>query len=130
MLNQILQLLTPEMILEAVKSNPGVVINTLQKFDTFKLLGAAITPELQLALSNNLNMINPFLSSDAGRAASKAWVESFSGYLNANKPDFHAQSIENVEYRLELEDRLRKEITLELREEALQKAISTLPKKK
>lgn len=132
MLDQILQLLTPDMILQAIKNNPVVVRDTLQKFDTFKLLGAALTPELQLALSNNGSMINPFLSSDMGKAASKAWVESFTEYLESAKQSTPVLGSEiiSAEDRQELEDRLRREITLELREEALKKAIASLPKKK
>ncbi len=131
MLNQLLKVMTPDMIIEAIKGNPIIVMETLQKFDTFKLLGQALTPDLQVVLSNNGRLINPYLSSSEGVSAIKVWAEGFSTFVDRQKP-FPEATKSSVEdsLRSELTAKIRQEILVEMRELELKKAIDSLPKKK
>lgn len=81
MLNQLLSVMTPELIIHAIKSNPKVIIQTLQKFDTFKLLGQSLSEEQQIVLSNNAILINDFLKSEAGRTAAYLWAEEYCTFV-------------------------------------------------
>ena len=85
MLGQLLKILTPDLIIQAVKDNPKVVMETLQKFDTFKLLGQSLTPELQIVLSNNAGLVNHYLADEDGKAAARLWAEGFSEYVDGVK---------------------------------------------
>ena len=82
MIEQLLKIITPDIISQAVKSNPTVVMEALQRFDTFKLIGSALTHDQQVLLSNNGRFINPFLASDTGKTAIKLWADEFCDYVN------------------------------------------------
>ncbi len=108
--------MTPELIIHAIKSNPKVIVETIQKFDTFKLLGSATSSEQQIILSNNAILINDFLKSDAGRKYTFEWVEKFCEFVAAWKAKATEQTISG-EIELEVlskEQELREKIRLEI----------------
>jgi hypothetical protein len=111
MLAQLLSAMTPELIINAVKANPKIIIETLQKFETFKLLGAALNTDKQVLLSNNAGLINDFLKSNAGVAAIQLWMDEFSEFVNKVNKIKEAPRPETKE---ELEARVRAEVRAEL----------------
>ncbi len=120
MLSQLLSVMTPDLIIHAIKQNPKIVIETLQKFDTFKLLGRSLTEEQQLALSNNVALINDFLASKEGVAALGLWAEEFMTFVAKVKAHTSPVVQESTE---ELEARIRKEIEEKVRAELAIKKI-------
>lgn len=85
MLNQLFKIITPEIIGQAIKDNPKVFIETLQRFDTFRLIGNALTQAQQLIVSNNTKLLNPFISSENGKEALKLFTEEFCTYVSTIK---------------------------------------------
>lgn len=107
MLNQLLQIMTPELIIQAIKANPKVIIDTLQKFDTFKLLGQSLTMEQQVVLSNNTALMNGFLASQEGKTAVGIWAEEFTYYVknfNTKKAISSAEALEAETDRIKTEE--------------------------
>ena len=70
------------MLLSAIRSNPTIVLGTLQKFDTFIAFGQALNPEQQLHLSGNLHRVNEFFKSDQGKAALSLLAEEFVSFTS------------------------------------------------
>lgn len=101
MLNQLLSVMTPELIIHAIKSNPKVIVETLQKFDTFKLLGQSLSTEQQVVISNNAILINDFLKSEAGRTAAFLWADEYCKFVSDWKNKLATASITN-----EIEDEM------------------------
>lgn len=145
MLNNLLKVLTPDLILQAIRDNPKLVLEVLQKFDTFRLLGESLTPELQIVLSNNGRLVNEYLASADGKAAARLWAEGFAEFVtntkrkqqelidaqNAEKTKIalastiieekHARDILEAKIRKDLEVKLRVEIEDKLRKELEEK---------
>lgn len=117
MLNNLLQVLSPELIIQAIKSNPKVIMETLQKFDTFKLLGASLTTQQQITLSNNASMVNDFLSSSEGKTAVGLWAEEFTTFVEHAKTKLQPIAIETAmsSERIALEARIRAEVESDIR---------------
>lgn len=99
MFKQLLSILTPELIIQAVKDNPKVVIETLHKFDTFKLLGASLTTEQQVTISNNTNSVNQFLTTQASQTIINAWADEFTKFIDSAKAK--VQEIEDAKIKSE-----------------------------
>ena len=115
MLNNLLQVLSPELIIQAIKANPKVIMETLQKFDTFKLLGASLTTQQQITLSNNVSMVNDFLSSDEGKTAVGLWAEEFTSFVEHTKKKVEPTAPEVSPDKIALEARIRAEVEQEIR---------------
>jgi len=81
MLPALLKNVTPELLTGYVKSNPALVLATLQKFETFQLFGAALTYDQQVVLSNNLHRVNEFLISEEGKEYVCLLVDTFAGFV-------------------------------------------------
>ncbi len=122
MLNQLLSVMTPELIIHAIKSNPTVIIQTLQKFDTFKLLGQSLSTEQQVVLSNNAVLINDFLKSEAGRTAAYLWAEEYCSFVAKWKDTSKIQAItgeiESETAKKEAEIRAKIKVEIESKVEA------------
>lgn len=67
MLADLLNIITPDALFHAIKTNPAVVQMALQKFEACRSFGEALTQEQQVAISNNLNRINEYFKSDDGK---------------------------------------------------------------
>lgn len=116
MLTHLLSVMTPELIIHAIKQNPKVIMDTIQKFDTFKLVGSCLTLDQQLILSNNVGLVNDFLSSSEGRAAVGLWADEFTSFVDSikKKLDIPEPIVETQE---QLEARIREEVESKIRAE-------------
>ena len=81
----LLNQLTPDVIAGLVKSNPALVLNVLQKFDTFKYFGNALDVDRQIFLSNNLHCVNSFLISEDGKEYVCILVDAFKDFAEKEK---------------------------------------------
>lgn len=138
-LDHFLKVLTPDMVLMAIKDNPKLMPELVQKFDTFKLLGQALTTELQVVLSTNAGLVNNYLVTEDGKAAIKLWAEGFAEFVDLTKRKAEEEKAEQTRLseiaskeqvftshisEKELKDKLRKEIREELlREMNIQDAV-------
>jgi hypothetical protein len=135
MLNQLLSVMSPEMIIHAIKANPKVIIETLQKFDTFKLLGSSLSTEQQIVLSNNAPLLNDFLRSEAGRTAAYLWAEEFSSFVNKWKSTATTQEDElkrkeiEAKVKAEVESKVRAEVEERVRKEIESTAVAEIQDK-
>ena len=122
MLTQLLQVMSPDLIIHAVKQNPKIVIETLQKFDTFKLLGSSLTEQQQIVISNNVALVNDFLRSQEGKTAIGLWADEFSEFVEKVRIATGAEPIipESAEA---MESRIRKEIEEKVRAEIALKKV-------
>lgn len=77
LLADLLKIVTPEAIVQALKSNPTVVQSALQKFDAYSSLGKALTVEQQVHISSNLDKLDKFFKSDKGKACLSLLAEEF-----------------------------------------------------
>lgn len=94
MINQLLRLVSPDVVEQAFKNNPGAAIEILQKFATFRLIGEALTREQQVILSNNIKYVNHYLVSEDGKASIRIWAEGFVEFVDRAKKEA-AQIIKN-----------------------------------
>ena len=81
----LLNQLTPDVIAGLVKNNPALVLNVLQKFDTFKYFGNALSVEQQIFLSNNLHCVNSFLISEDGKEYVCILIDAFKEFVEKEK---------------------------------------------
>lgn len=77
MLADLLQNVTPEQLLHALRTNQTVVQMALHKIDAYKSFGDALTPEQQLYISSNLGKINEFFNTEAGKDSISILAEEF-----------------------------------------------------
>lgn len=123
------------MIIHAIKSNPKVILDTVQKFDTFKLLGSSLSSEQQVVLSNNAPLLNDFLRSEAGRTAIYLWAEEFCTFVNkwkatvTTKEDEITKKEIEAKIKSEVEARVRKEIEERVRKEIESSAVTEIQDK-
>jgi hypothetical protein len=66
MLNELLKIVTPEAVAQAVRENPKVIQRTLQSFNCYKTFGQTLSTEQQVCLSNNLHQLDSFFKTDVG----------------------------------------------------------------
>lgn len=77
MLADILQNVTPEQLLYALKANQTVIQMALHKMDAYKSFGNALTPEQQLYISSNLNKLDEFFKTETGKDSISILGEEF-----------------------------------------------------
>lgn len=83
MLADLLKVITPEMLVDAVRRNPVAVLSALQKFDTYVSFGQALTVDQQVCLSMNLTKVNDFLKSEQGKTSLSMLAEEFVNFVHA-----------------------------------------------
>lgn len=81
MLADLLKIVTPEALVQAMKSNPKVVQTALQKFEAYSSLGAALTVQQQVCISNNLNRLDAFFKSESGKASLNVLADEFMTFV-------------------------------------------------
>ena len=81
MLAELLKSVTPDMLVTAVKNNPGVVLGMLQKFETYVAFGNALTLDQQLCISTNLSKVTEFIKSDVGKSSLSVVAEEFVNFV-------------------------------------------------
>lgn len=134
MFTQLLRILTPELIIQAVKDNPKVILETLHKFDTFKLIGSSLNTDQQIALSNNTALVNNFLASESSKAAISTWADEFTIFIQGLQTEATAKieaeasalalankAATEVAAKQELRSQMEAEIREEIRLEQLTK---------
>lgn len=77
MLADLLKIVTPDMLVTAMKSNPKAIQMALQKFEAYSSLGAALTVQQQVCISSNLNKLDNFFKSDKGKTCLSLLAEEF-----------------------------------------------------
>ncbi len=85
MFPDLVNLLTPDVLMKLLRENHRMVIDTLQRFDAFTSFGKALNVEQQTVISNNLNSLAPFFNSELGRAAVENMAVSLSRFLEERK---------------------------------------------
>lgn len=132
MFTQILKILTPELIIQAVKDNPKVIVETLHKFDTFKLIGASLTESQQLVLSGNTSMVNKYLATDTSKAAIRVWAEGFCDFIRGLEAAKVAEiaKVTEIDEKEELRLKMRAELEAEIRNEIRNEVRSISPTSK
>lgn len=81
MLADLLRIITPDALAQAIKANPKVVQAALQKFESYASLGQAMTVQQQVCVSNNLNQLSTFFKTEAGKASVGNLADEFEKYL-------------------------------------------------
>jgi hypothetical protein len=81
MLENIISQLSPDILAEAVRKNPHLVVNVLQKFETFQAFGSAMSTEQQIFLSNNLQSVNLFLKATDGKEYISMLLDAFKTFV-------------------------------------------------
>ena len=84
MLANIINQFSPEIIADAIRKNPYVVLNVLQKFDTFKAFASAMSVDQQIFLSNNLQYVTEFLNSKTGQEYISISIDAFKEFVEEN----------------------------------------------
>jgi len=84
MVADLLEVITPEVLVHAVRSNPVAVLSALQKFDTYVSFGQALTVDQQVCLSMNLNKVNDFIKSEQGKNSLSLLAEEFMTFVKEN----------------------------------------------
>ena len=77
MLNNLLQAISPETLVFAIKSNPLVVQKALHNFESYKAFAEALSNSQQIAISNNLYKLSAFFRSDVSKKAVKDLTNDF-----------------------------------------------------
>lgn len=77
MLTDLLKIVTPDAIAQAMKSNPKVVQAALQKFEAYSSLGAALTLQQQVCISSNLDKLDRFFKTDKGKKQLSSLAQEF-----------------------------------------------------
>ena len=77
MLVDLLRVVTPEMLVNAIKSNPTVVQTALLKLDAYIAFGKALTTEQQICISSNLGLITDYFNTEAGKDSISLLAEEF-----------------------------------------------------
>lgn len=67
MLSDLLNIITPDALFHAIKTNPNVVYVALQKFESCRSFGEALSKEQQVVISNNLHRVNEYFKSNDGK---------------------------------------------------------------
>ena len=67
MLSDLLNIITPDALFHAIKTNPTVVQLALQKFEACRSFGEALNKEQQVVISNNLHRVNEYFKSNDGK---------------------------------------------------------------
>jgi hypothetical protein len=83
MLSDLLNIITPDALYHAIKTNPKVIELALQKFESCRSFGAALTTEQQIVISNNLDKVNDFFKSDQGKELLGILADDFVSFVNA-----------------------------------------------
>jgi hypothetical protein len=81
MLTDLLRIITPDALAQAIKANPKVVQAALQKFESYASLGQAMTVQQQVCISNNLNQLSTFFKTEAGKNSVGNLADEFEKYL-------------------------------------------------
>ncbi len=109
MLDQLISSLTPDVIMQVIKTNPSLAISVIQKSKSFELLSNCLSEEQQMFLSKNFSLINPFLEGMSGHTAISNWVNEFTSYVNnLNKSEADIRKEIEAKVRAELEAEYRK----------------------
>lgn len=124
MFSQILKILTPEIILQAVKENPQLILETLHKFETFKLLGNSLNNDQQMVLSKYPGLVNSFLATESSKESIRTWADEFTKFVK----ELETQEVAKVTPpviidEVSLRASLREEIEKEVRADILAKSI-------
>ena len=114
MLARLLSVMTPQVIIEAVKANPEVFRKTVQKFDTFKLISNALTTEQQLYVSANLSRVNDFLADDLGRKCIKDFAVELKAFIEKPIEEPLSKEALMAQLRLEIEQEIREKLSKEI----------------
>lgn len=85
MLTNLLRIITPDALASALRSNPVIVQAALQKFEAYASLGQALTVQQQVCISNNLDKLNSFFSTEPGKASVSLLADEFSSFVNTSK---------------------------------------------
>ena len=81
MLTDLLRIITPDALAQAIKANPKVVQAALQKFESYASLGQAMSVQQQVCISNNLNQLSAFFKTEAGKNSVGNLADEFEKYL-------------------------------------------------
>jgi len=82
MLTDLLRIITPDALAEAIRENPKIVQSALQKFESYASFGQAMTVQQQVCVSNNLDKLSDFFKNDAGKAKLHDLANEFVKYVN------------------------------------------------
>jgi hypothetical protein len=117
MLTQLLNIVTPEALASAVRSNPKVVQASLRKFSTYVAFGDALSSNQQIVVSNNLDKLESFFKDDVGKRAAVTFVGEFCTFVSQLDPPkaIKAPLIEATDraaLRAQIEEEVRAEMLL------------------
>ena len=77
MLTDLLNIITPEVLFYAIKTNPEAFKNAIQKSDVYASFGNALSQEQQIVISNNLHRINDYFKSEDGKELLSILADDF-----------------------------------------------------
>jgi hypothetical protein len=81
MVNNLLKLITPDILVQYIKANPRLVIDTFNRFEAFNTFTNALSTEQQVSISNNLHRIHEFVKSETGKDMISITVDEFTKFV-------------------------------------------------
>ena len=85
MLADLLKIITPEALTFAIRNNPVIIMDALNKIDAYISFGKALSTEQQLAISKNLDKLDAFFKDDEGKISISILAEEFTKFVERKK---------------------------------------------
>ena len=82
MLIELLRIITPDALAQALRANPKIVQSALQKFEAYSSFGQALNVQQQVCVSNNLDKLSAFFKSVNGKEHLSFLADEFVVYVN------------------------------------------------
>ena len=84
MLEQLLKLISPQMIVPGINNNMAQVQQMLSLFDsTYQSFGKALTEPQQVFITKNLDKMDAYFKSETGKEAITMLVDEFETFVKA-----------------------------------------------
>lgn len=81
MLDNLLKSVSPEVLASVIKSNPDIVIATLQRTGIFVTIGQALSNTQQMCISANINKLEDYFKTREGRSSLSLMANEFAEFV-------------------------------------------------
>lgn len=81
MLDSLLKSVSPEVLANVIKSNPDIVIATLQRTGIFVTIGQALSNAQQLCISANINKLDDYFKTKEGKSSLSLMANEFAEFV-------------------------------------------------
>ena len=81
MLENLLKSVSPEVLANLIKSNPEIVIATLQRTGIFVTIGQALSNAQQICISANISKLDDYFKTKEGRSSLSLMANEFAEFV-------------------------------------------------